>query len=146
MAADAVTLLGNEWNDDNSFANPYNPAARTRATNPFYRVAIIAGKNPSFQLPAWAAVSAVGTDGGTHNFLRYLESGGTVNYMGSIASFYYNRQATGIYKCCNTVYAAPTRAYQFDVNFLNPLLLPPLTPVFRDVDTLGFAQEIRPGK
>jgi hypothetical protein len=146
VIADAVTLLGNEWNDDNSFANPYNPGARTRATNPYYRVAIVAGKNPSFLLPAWSGVSDFGTDGGTHNFLRYLESGGTVNYQGSLVSFYNARQATGIYKCCNTVYSAPTRAYRFDGEFMTPALLPPLTPAFRDLDTLGFSQEIRPGK
>jgi hypothetical protein len=147
VAADAVTLLSNEWNDDNGYSNPYNPAARSRVTNPFYRVAIIAGKNPSFPTPLWQnATSDFGTDGGAHNFLRFLESGGTVSYMGSIASFYYSRQATGIYKCCATVYAAPNRQYQFDLNFLNPALLPPLTPVFRDVNTLGFSQEIRPGK
>ena len=147
IIADAVTLLGNEWNDDNSYWNPYQQGNRTRATNPFYRVAIIAGKNMSFALPAWQNnTSDFGTDGGVHNFLRYLESGGTVNYSGSLASFYYSRQATGIYKCCNTVYNAPTRAYQFDTDFLVPALLPPLTPVFRDLDTLGFSQEIRPGK
>ena len=87
-----------------------------------------------------------GTDGGAHNFLRYLESGGTVNYQGAIATFYYNRQAVGTYKCCNTVYGAPTRNYNFDTDFLDPATLPPLTPVFRDINALGFAQEIRPGK
>ena len=71
-----------------------------------------------------------------------------MNYLGSIATFYYSRQATGIYKYSNapTVYEVPTRAFSFDTNFLNPTLLPPLTPVFRDVDDLGFSQEIRPGK
>jgi Tfp pilus assembly protein PilX len=147
VAADAVTLLSNEWTDVNSFANPYDPASRARTTNPYYRVAIIAGKNISFLSPAWmTTTSDFGTDGGAHNFMRFLESGGTVNYEGSLVTFYYSRQAIGIYKCCNTVYSAPTRAYQFDTDFLTPALLPPLTPVFRDLDDLGFTQEIRPGK
>lgn len=34
----------------------------------------------------------------------------------------------------------------FDTNFLNPALLPPLTPVFRDINALGFTQETRPGR
>jgi hypothetical protein len=73
--------------------------------------------------------------------------GGVVNYRGSIATFYYSRQATGVYKCCATVYNAPgTRNFNFDADFLDPALLPPLTPVFRDLNTLGFAQELRPGK
>ena len=78
-----------------------------------------------------------------------LEGNGatTVNYLGSIATFYFSRQASGIFKCCAlTVYNWPTRAFSFDTDFLTPTLLPPLTPVFRDIDDLGFSQEIRPGK
>ena len=63
-----------------------------------------------------------------------------------MASFFYNRQAVGTYKCCNTVYGAPTRNYAFDTDFLNPALLPPNTPVFRDINAVGFSQELRPGK
>jgi hypothetical protein len=151
VIADAVTLLSNEWNDVESFLNPYNPGNfnggnRTRNTS-WYRLAIIAGKGMAFPYPtAGNPPNDFGTDGGAHNFLRYLESGGTVNYQGAIATFYYNRQAVGTYKCCNTVYGAPTRNYTFDTDFLDPATLPPLTPVFRDINALGFAQEIRPGK
>ena len=88
-----------------------------------------------------------GTDGGAHNFLRYLEDGDqAVNYRGSLATFFYSRQSTAPFKCCNTVYSAPTRNYAFDTDFLNPALLPPNTPVFRDLNAVGFAQELRPGK
>ncbi len=89
-----------------------------------------------------------GTDGGAHNFLRFLEDWGgqTVNYLGSMATLYYNRQAVGTYKCCTTVYGAPARNYNFDVNFVNPALLPPLTPMFRDINVVGFSQELRPGR
>jgi hypothetical protein len=75
-----------------------------------------------------------------------LESGGTVNYRGSIATFYYSRQATGVYKCCDNVYGAPTRNFAFDTDFLDPDNLPPLTPMFRDINALGFIQETRPGR
>ena len=44
------------------------------------------------------------------------------------------------------VYSVPVRAYSFDTDFLDPSLLPPLTPVFRDLNTLGFSQEMRPGR
>ena len=74
-----------------------------------------------------------------------LESGGTVDYRGSIATFFFSRQAVGVYKCCAVVYGAPTRNFNFDTDFLNPRLLP-LTPMFRDTNSLGFAQEVRPGK
>ena len=144
VIADAVTLLSNNWTDANSFVNPYNPGNRAR-TNSWYRLAIIGGKGIAFP---WinGEPNDFGTDGGAHNFLRYLESGAQLNYRGAIATFYYNRQATGTYKCCTTVYSPPTRVYNFDTDFLDPAKLPPLTPVFRDINALGFAQEIRPGK
>jgi hypothetical protein len=149
VIADAVTLLSNSWNDDTSFSLPYNVSntGRVRSAQSWYRIAIIGGKGPWFPQPANTATD-FGTDGGVHNFLRYLEGGDntTVNYTGSIATFYYNRQAVGTYKCCNTVYGAPTRAYAFDSDFLDPSKLPPNTPVFRDMNAVGFSQELRPGK
>jgi hypothetical protein len=57
---------------------------------------------------------------------------------------YYSRQGTGTYKCCVDVYSPPTRGYNFDTDFLTPALLPPKTPMFRDVNILGFAQIIKP--
>jgi hypothetical protein len=150
VIADAVTLLSNQWSDAVSFASPYLKAGRVANTPSWYRVAIIAGKGVSFPLPVVGGGIAAdfGTDGGAHNFLRFLEDfgGQTVNYMGSLATLYYNRQAVGTYKCCTTVYGAPTRAYNFDVNFLNPALLPPNTPMFRDMNVVGFSEELRPGK
>jgi hypothetical protein len=151
VIADAVTLLSNNWTDVNSFVNPYDATLRPRSVN-WYRLAIIGGKGMAFPWPsAGNPDGTFGTDGGAHNFLRYLESGaGDTNYRGAIATFYYSRQAVGTYKFDNNppviVYSAPTRKYNFDTDFLDPARLPPLTPVFRDINALGFAQEIRPGK
>jgi hypothetical protein len=146
VIADAVTLLSNQWTDLVSFTNPYNPGARPR-NDSWYRTAIISGKGSAFPLPAVGnPANDFGTDGGAHNFLRYLESGATLNYRGSIATFFYNRQAVGTYKCCTTVYNPPTRNYNFDTDFLTPALLPPNTPVFRDMNAVGFSQELRPGR
>jgi hypothetical protein len=148
VVADSLTLLSDNWNDVNSFTQPYAlGGTRARSANSYYRLAIIAGKNQAFPWPsAGAPPSDFGTDGGIHNFLRMLESGGTVHYRGSIATFFYSRQGVGVYKCCSTVYGAPTRNFAFDTDFLDPALLPPLTPMFRDTNSLGFAQEVRPGK
>jgi Tfp pilus assembly protein PilX len=152
VLSDAVTLLSSNWNDDTSFANPYNSAARQRPANTYYRIAIVGGKNPAFTLPTAFTPGAAdfGTDGGAHNFLRMLEDnpggGSTVNYLGSIATFFFSRQATGVYKSSGSVYGVPTRNFVFDIDFLDPAKLPPLTPVFRDLNTIGFFQELRPGK
>jgi hypothetical protein len=143
---DAMTLLSNAWNDKVSFDFPHNPASRN-AVDTWYRMAVIAGKGPSFPQPAVGAPPQdYGTDGGAHNFLRYIEDWGgqQLNYRGSIASMFFTRQLTGTYKCCADVYTPPTRGYNFDTDFLTPALLPPRTPMFRDVNTTGFAQIIRP--
>lgn len=147
VIADSLTLLSNNWNDNRSFSAPQNPAGRP-ATTTWYRVAVIAGKTLSFPQPTWGATKDFGTDGGVHNFLRYIESwsGASLNYRGAMASFYISRQAIGTYKCCNNVYSPPTRGYNFDSDFLTPALLPPRTPVFRDLNSLGFTQVIQPGK
>jgi hypothetical protein len=162
VIADSVTFLSNAWNDIRSFVNPYTPGVSTSwthtdgqgkldaraAATTWYRLAIIAGKGLSFTKPTNNPRdnNDFGTDGGAHNFIRYVENWGgqTLNYRGSLISFYSNRQGVGTYKCCDIVYSPPTRGYNFDVDFLTPSLLPPRTPMFRDVNTLTFRQILRP--
>jgi Tfp pilus assembly protein PilX len=155
VVADAVTLLSGNWNDNNSFRFPYTASGRPRQDSS-YRLAIISGKGPVFTRPTNGEGTTFGTDGGVHSFLRFLEgSDGTVNYRGSMATLYYHRQAISPFKCCGVpgngenggiVYDVPNRVYSFDLDFLDPALLPPLTPLFRDTNALGFKQETRPGK
>ena len=144
VLADAFTMLSKNWNDVNSFSFPYSTGGRPGVTT-FYRTAVLAGKGIGFP---WIAgtTNDTGSDGGVHNFLRYIETwgGAALNYRGSIASLFFNRQATGIFTCCATVYTPPTRGYNFDTNFLTPALLPPRTPMFRDVNTTGFTQLLLP--
>jgi hypothetical protein len=153
--SDAITLLSNNFNDVNTFAFPYVFTAPSTGGNvrnaitTYYRAAIMAGKGVSFPQPTgYTNPNDFGTDGGVHNFLRYIENWGgqTLNYRGSIISMYYNRQAIGTFKCCTTVYSPPTRGYNFDTEFLTPSLLPPRTPLFRDVNTTGFTQLLLPSQ
>lgn len=158
VIGDAVTLLSNNFNDIGSFYGGtigVHDVADTgytdrNATTTWYRMAVISGKGLNFPRPTTNGNDHTdfGTDGGAHNFLRYIEDWGgfTLNYRGSIVSFYLNRQAVGIYKCCKVVYAPPTRGYKFDTDFLTPSLLPPRTPMFRDVNTLTFRQLLRPNQ
>jgi hypothetical protein len=155
VAADTVVALSNNWNDLNSFGsaanlNPYDVTGRRRGSDTYFRLALISGKGMIF--PAGTVGGTYGTDGGAHNFIRFIEGnslGGnnTIWYRGSLVTFYYARQNLMPHKCCNNViYGVPQRQYSFDVNFLDPALLPPLTPSFRDINALGFSQETRPGK
>jgi Tfp pilus assembly protein PilX len=158
IIADAVTLLSNPpslanlpvqnvgWLDVMSFLSPGDVSNRPANTS-YYRVAIAAGKSIPFPQPGWAGQD-FGTDGGMHNFLRYLENRGAnsaqVNYVGSLISMYYSQYATGNFKCCNVVYGAPQRNYFFDTQFLNPNNLPPGTPMFQDVVSLSYQQAYKP--
>ena len=150
VIGDAVTLLSDNWNDVNSFAFPYNLGSRTAVTTT-YRTAVVGGKTIPFQQPTVACGSSAcsadfGTDGGAHNFLRYIENWGstTLYYKGSLVSLYYSHQGAGTFKCCNTVYSPPTRGYSFQTEFLTPSLLPPRTPMFRAINTIGFTQIVLP--
>jgi len=157
VLADTVTLLSGfragapaqaGWSDKNSFANSTNLGNRSAQSNSF-RLAIASGKNLPF---SWAAVAVLpngtkvptdyGTDGGMHNFLRYLESwGNTLSYEGSMVSLYYSAYATGVFKCCTTVYSPPNRNYNFDQDFTDLSKIPPGTPRFEDVVNVGFRQD-----
>jgi hypothetical protein len=154
VAADAFTLLSDDWNDFNSFNSPFNNGGR-RTVNPngWFRLGVVAGKGISFPIPAWDSTAVdgsqdFGTDGGVHNFMRYLENWGAskLNYTGSIVSLYYNHQSIGLFNSGGNNYSPPNRGYSFDSNFLNPLLLPPRTPMFRDINTTGFTQLLLPNQ
>ena len=153
IIADAVTLLSRNWNDIRSFTAP-NSASGRAATATGYRMAVIAGKSVPFPRPtAWTSMRDFGTDGGAHDFLRYLETwgNGMLQYNGSLVSFYRSRQAVGTYKSGvslsatnRNVFSVGTRVFTFDTDFLDTTLLPPGTPSFRDVNTLTFRQLLRP--
>ncbi len=145
VIADALTLLSNNWNDYASFKYPTQRGSRPSTTT-YFRLAIAAGKNMTFNWPSTLSPAApvdYGTDGGLHNFLRYLEDWSSASswYQGSLVSFYYSQYATGVFKCCNLVYNAPQRHYSFDTNFLDPSQLPPGTPHFESVVNVGYRQD-----
>ncbi len=151
IIADSVTTLSNSWNDIRSFTAPVDSRQRV-ASSTAYRVAIVSGKGLAFPKPATADAS-FGSDGGVHNFMRNLEDWNTpVNthihrYRGSLISFFISRQAVGTFKCCQgDTYLRGQRDWTFDSDFLIPSLLPPGTPMFRDVNTLTFRQLLRPNQ
>jgi hypothetical protein len=149
VIADAVTLLSNNWSDYASLLHPTGATTNRPAATTYYRLAIAAGKNITFPNPSYATgvMYGFGTDGGVHNFLRFLEdwTGQTLNYGGSMVSLFYSTYNTGTFKCCNdAVYHPPNRNYQFDTDFQDPAKLPPGTPMFRDINNLSFRQDFTP--
>ena len=160
VIADTVTFLSDNWNDDNSTilsptqpGNPSNPNAcpcnRGAGANTYYRVATAAGKTLTFPYPSWETNGSnypEGTDGGIGNFLRFLEdwqdTPSTMHYGGSMVEMFYSTYNTGMFKCCTySVYEPPNpRDYYFDPDFTSPQGLPPGTPMFRDVESLGYRQ------
>lgn len=143
VISDSLILLSNNFTDLETWLYPTNEASRTGATT-YYRMAIATGKNMNYPYNSTNAAGDgdFGTDGGTHNFLHYIESQGghTVSYLGSMVSLYYSMYATGVHKTGNAVYSVPTRDYGFDPDFLDINKMPPGTPRFRDVVNLGFQQ------
>ena len=147
IIADSITLLSNAFNDAITFQYP-NDENNRNATSTGYRFAMATGKTVPFPKPGAWGVQELGSDGGVHNFMKMLEDWGGQNlrYRGSMVSLYYSRQAIGIYRADANVYGAPTRGYNFDTDFLVPALLPPGTPMFRDINTLKFRQILRPNQ
>ncbi|MEO8682795.1 MAG: hypothetical protein ABI665_27350, partial [Vicinamibacterales bacterium] len=147
ILADSITLLSNAFNDAMTFQDP-NVMTNRNATDTSYRFAMVTGKAIPFPKPAWSTVQEMGSDGGVHNFMKMMEdwSGRTLRYRGSMVSLFFSRQAIGIYRADANIYGAPTRGYNFDTDFLTPTLLPPGTPMFRDINTLKFRQILRPNQ
>ncbi|MGE3705841.1 MAG: hypothetical protein AB7I13_11245, partial [Vicinamibacterales bacterium] len=158
IIGDAITLLSRNWSDARSFELPNYMSTRDASTTS-YRFAALAGKGLSFTYCGSACGNPghlFGTDGGAGNFLRILEDWGAtgsapngIRYRGSIVSLHINRQAIGTYRFAssnNHIYNAGPRNFSFDIDFLTPSLLPPGTPMFRDVNTLQFRQILRPNQ
>ena len=157
VIADTVTLLSNQWQDVGisgnagkigSLAYPFDANVNRPAVTTYYRVAIAAGKTINFPHPGFNnAGTYYGTDGGLHNFLRFLESwnGDNLYYKGSLISLFYSTYNTGTFKCCQyMVYQPPVRNYVFDPLFTDPKNLPPATPMFRDINNLTYRQDFTP--
>jgi hypothetical protein len=148
LIADAITMLSINWTDYKSFAAPYESNSRV-ATTTYYRFASITGKGIAFNEPF--SSSRAGSDGGVNNYARFLENWNNVSFhfKGSMVSLWYNRQAVGPFRNAtssggspinNNAYYPPDRDIQFDTDFLTMSCLPPATPMFRDINVLGFTQ------
>ena len=109
-------------------------------------MAILAGVAGTFPQPGGSTTATVpqdfGTDGGVHNFLRYIEdwNGSTSTTRVPSSSCTTAGRPTALTSAAATVYSPPSRGYNFDTDFLDPIKLPPRTPLFRDVNTTGWTR------
>ncbi|MGH9764905.1 MAG: hypothetical protein ACREDR_35345, partial [Blastocatellia bacterium] len=164
IVADSITILSTAWQDGNSFRNPYNnnsggaqltgqPSGSRTAAQTTVRAAFLMGATIASLRPDLGGLGKCLTcqggndiclDGGVHNFPRFLENWGGVNfnYTGSLINPYASRQGIGAYKNGGGafVYSPPNRNWSFDVSFLDPNRLPPGTPMFQFIQMTGFRE------
>jgi hypothetical protein len=117
VVADAITLLSNAWQDNNS-AKGLN---QRTASNTTVNAALVAGNVPT-------GSKGSNYSGGAENFVRFLEdwSGKTFTYYGSMLQLYASADATGTWGKAN-VYAPAQLKWSFDDNFT--VTAPPGTAV-----------------
>jgi hypothetical protein len=134
LAADAVTVLSDNWSDANSTAAVGSRVAAATTVN----AALLTG----------AVDTTLGNySGGMENFPRFLESWGLANvftYNGSMIKMFPSLYATNVWGQAN-VYDPPARNWAYDANFNDPTQLPPKTPSVQQVIRTQWA-EVTPGQ
>jgi hypothetical protein len=124
LVGDAVTILSQNWNDNNSTTS----LSQRPAMNTTVNAAILGGI---------VETTAVGNSkyysGGVENFPRFLEdwSNKSLTYNGSMVVMFDSHFATSFWQPTGIYYNPPVRRWAFDVNYLNPSKLPPGTPQVR---------------
>lgn len=124
LIGDAITILSDNWNDNNAGKSLSQRAAVNTTVN-----AALLGGIVTTRLQGNKKYYS----GGVENFPRFLEdwSGDTLTYNGSMVVMFQSRYATNFWQPTGIYYNPPVRNWAFDVNFLNPSRLPPLTPQFK---------------
>ncbi|HRH42635.1 MAG TPA: hypothetical protein PKY82_13490 [Pyrinomonadaceae bacterium] len=139
IAADAVTILSNNWSDGESFSSPFDQSVRV-ATPTVLRFAMLSGDNitglSTFYQPSYFGQM----NGGVNNFKRFMENWRNVrlNYSGSLINLFNSRNNNGFIKNSQVNYVPPIRDWTFDTTFLDAHRLPPGTPYIYSITFTGF--------
>lgn len=121
LLADSITVLSSSWNDGNTSKKPSSSAETT------IDAACLEGIVPSDPNIASGGDNS-NYSGGVENFLRLLESWGSLYYSGSIVVMFPSQYATNRWRQTGNYYSAPKRYWSFDTNFTVRANLPPFTP------------------
>lgn len=130
IIADALTILSDNWDD-----NPAKAASADKNDRPAITT------TASFCYIAGHKESNGGIySGGLENLPRFLEewTGKTLNYKGSMVSLWHSQKTFGNWS--GTFYSPPNRNWQFDTDLLDPVNMPPGTPMVRGFVRLGWKQ------
>jgi hypothetical protein len=130
VLADSLNVLSDGWSDD---ANSALPLATNRvATATTINAAFLTGTDTTGGAEGAAGRDSGGYNGGLENFFRLHEkwTGVTLTYRGSFVSLDNPRHVDGAWTHGAPYYTAPARDWNFDLDFEDALLMPPLSPVF----------------
>ena len=138
LAADALTILSNDWQDANSYQGlpgDDNSTDHEDASPTKIQAAILAGHTPT---PSYGSPNPGGQ---FENFPRFLEDWGSddATIVGSFVSLWTAQLATAPWDCCD-YYGPPNRDWSFDERFKDPENLPPGTPVVGQILRIGFVR------
>lgn len=133
LIGDAVTVLSTSWQD--SYTSGTGISSRN-AGNTTVNVATFEGIVESTNISGTKYYS-----GGVENFLRLLENwtGDTLTYNGSIVAMFDSRYATNHWQTPGNYYNVPTRAWGFDLNFLQQTKQPPISPQVKTLVPTGWS-------
>ncbi|MBI3877732.1 MAG: hypothetical protein HY300_17530, partial [Verrucomicrobia bacterium] len=126
LVSDALTILSPAWSDSASSSSFTSRPANDTTVNAAIITGVVysAGSNGSSPF-----------SGGVMNLPRLLEDWGngarTLTLNGSMINLYNSMQATGPWQTPGIYYYAPSRNFNFDTNFLDPVKQPPGTPAVR---------------
>ncbi len=131
VLGDAVTILSNDWDDNNAASYSARDAVTTTTIN----TAIVSGNVESTGPTAGGEYS-----GGLENLPRFLENwaGTTLDYSGSVVCLFESEKATEQWGK-SSVYSPPDRIWSYGMDVNN---MPPGTPFVRVVSKVGWYHDI----
>lgn len=131
VAADAVNVLSNNWND----ANSSKRLADRTATNTTVNTVIMTGKV--------STVAGRSYSGGYENLPRFHEnwSGKTLTFRGGMVCMWESEVAVGQWRYGDPVYNAPNRDWRYDTMYQNPVNSPPGIPVVYALEVANYEHQ-----
>jgi hypothetical protein len=130
VAADAVNILSNNWDDANSWEYDTN---QRKASYTEVNTVLMTGNTDTHEGQY---------NGGLENVLRFLEkwSGVELKYRGSIVCMWNSETATGRWVYGNGRYQAPRRNWGYDEMYRDPRNSPPGIPLVITLEALTWRQ------